>query len=148
MSLKQIQRCENVEEVLLYRQQTFRCGPSFRESVKDDEPSGRSSTLKTDENVYKTVLMDYNRVVCIMTSCQKVRQLTSSFIWELWDVCVKQFAKKDRICGNHVTPGRYPQLFDQEQKEYHPTATEFDWFGFLRLHPVQSTQKIAPGNTF
>ena len=29
-----------------------------------------------------------------MNSCQKVKQLTSSIIWELWDVCVKQFTKK------------------------------------------------------
>ena len=39
------------------------CSPSFRESVEDDERSGRPSTSKTDENVDKTVFMDYNGVV-------------------------------------------------------------------------------------
>ena len=29
------------------------CDPSFRESIEDDERSGRSSTSKTDENVHK-----------------------------------------------------------------------------------------------
>ena len=39
-ALKWIHRCENVEEVLLYRKQTFMCGPSFRQSVENDKRSG------------------------------------------------------------------------------------------------------------
>ena len=38
-------------------------------------------------------------MLCIMNSFQKARPSTKSIIWALWDVCVKQFAKKDRICG-------------------------------------------------
>ena len=38
-------------------------------------------------------------VLCIMNSFQKARTSTRSIIWALWDVCVKRFAKKDRICG-------------------------------------------------
>ena len=38
-------------------------------------------------------------VLCIMNSFQEARPSTWSIIWALWDVCVKQFAKKDRICG-------------------------------------------------
>ena len=34
-----------------------------------------------------------------MNSFQKARPTTTSIIWALWDVCVKQFAKKDRIYG-------------------------------------------------
>ena len=38
-------------------------------------------------------------VLCIMISFQKARPSTRRIIWALWDVCVKQFAKKDWICG-------------------------------------------------
>jgi len=38
-------------------------------------------------------------VLYITNFCQKVRQLIRNIIWALWDVCVKQFAKKERICG-------------------------------------------------
>ena len=38
-------------------------------------------------------------VLCIMNSFQKARSSTRSITWALWDVCVKQYAKKDRICG-------------------------------------------------
>ena len=37
-------------------------------------------------------------VLCIMNSFQKARPSTRNIIWALWDVCVKQFTKKDRIC--------------------------------------------------
>ena len=38
-------------------------------------------------------------MLCIMNSFEKARLSTRSIIWALWDVCVKHFAKKDRICG-------------------------------------------------
>ena len=37
-------------------------------------------------------------VLCIMNSFQKTRPSARSIVWALWDVCVKQFAKKNRIC--------------------------------------------------
>ena len=38
-------------------------------------------------------------MLCIINSFPKARPSTRSIIWALWDVCVKPFAKKDRICG-------------------------------------------------
>ena len=38
-------------------------------------------------------------VLCFMNSFQKAIPSTRSIIWALWDVWIKQFAKKDQICG-------------------------------------------------
>ena len=95
--------------MLLYRKQTFMCDPSFRESIEDDERSGGPSTSKTDESVDKTFFMDYNSIVH-HEFLPKGQTINKQYYLEAMRHCVNQFAKKDRICGNHVTRGRTERI--------------------------------------
>ena len=83
---------KNVEEVS--RKQTFVCGSSFREFFEDYDRNGRPSTSKTDENVdkIKEIMAENHKLT--------IRQLAASLniayesVQDMWDVCVKQLAKK------------------------------------------------------
>ena len=106
-------------------------------------------TSKTDEIVDKTVFMDYNGVVHheFLPKDQTINKQYYLGVMRRLREAIRQ-KRLDLWKSMNEQCHHYPQLFDQERKEYHPTATEFDWFGSLRLFPVQSTQLIALGNAF
>ena len=64
------------------------CGPSFRESVEDVD--------KINEMMAKNRKLTIGEMAANLNIAYECVQ----------DICVKQFAKKARICGNHVTRGR------------------------------------------
>ena len=87
-------------------------------------------------------------VLCIMNSFQKARPSTRSIIWALWDVCVKQFAKKYRICGQtthnanvireHLAKNETNTI---QQPSNSPDLAPCDFFLFGRLKkPLRGTR--------
>ena len=86
------------------------CGPSFRESLDDEERSGRLSTSKTDENVDKIKeMMDKNHKWTIGEMAANLNIAYESVQDILFnDLGLREAIrqKKDRICGNPLTRGR------------------------------------------
>ena len=123
--------------MLLYRKETFMCGPSFRESFEDDERRADRWHRKPTKWWSKTVHWPLARWQRTWTPLMNLFKTFCLMIC-LWD------AKKDRICWKQVRRGRTMPSFSatlwprtERVIQELPNSTDLapcDFFLFNRLN--------------